>query len=183
MASTEERIIAAAMRVLAEDTAASMVEVAAATGIGRATLYRHFPSRRALIDAIRSQAMRDCREVLAGAGLDDGPATEALGRVVRALVPVLDRYRVLLDAPPADLSDPEQRALKAAVEGPLLAVLRRGRREGDIAPGLPDGFLYELVSGVLRAARRAIVHRGVGPEEAAEAAVRVLLEGVRAERS
>ena len=69
--------------------------------------------------------------------MGDGTADEALERIVRALLPVLDRYRVLLDAPPADMSDPEQRALKEAVEGPLLEVLRRGRREGSIAAGLP----------------------------------------------
>ena len=32
---------------------------------------------------------------------------------------------------------------------------------------------------MLRAARRAIVHHGVGPDEAADAAVRALLDGVR----
>lgn len=179
MQTTEERIIAAATRVLADDTGASMIEVAAVTGVGRATLYRHFPNRAALIAAIRSQALRDCGAVLARAGVGDGTADEALERIVRALLPVLDRYRVLLDAPPADMSDPEQRALKEAVEGPLLEVLRRGRREGSIAAGLPEGFLYEAVSGVLRAARRAIVHHGVGPDEAADAAVRALLDGVR----
>lgn len=179
MASTRERIIAAATRVLAEDTGASMIAVAAATGIGRATLYRHFPSRRDLIGAIRAQALRECRAALAGADVDEGPAADALERVVRALLPVLDRYRVLLDAPAPDRSDPGQRALMAAVEGPVLAVIARGQREGEVAADLPAGFLLEAVSGVLRAARRAIVHRGVAPGEAATAAVRVLLGGVR----
>ncbi len=180
MASTGERIIASATQVLAEDTGASMIEVAAATGIGRATLYRHFPSRQELIAAIRSQALRECREALAGAGVDEGSAPEALERIVRALLPVLDRYRVLLDAPKPDGSDPGQRALVEAVEGPVLAVIRRGRREGDVTSDVPEEFLFEAVSGVLRAARRAIADRAVGPDEAAGAAVRVLLRGVRA---
>ena len=156
-----------------------MVEVAAATGIGRATLYRHFPRRRELIAAIRSQALRDCRVALAGAGVEKGAAAEALERVVRALLPVLDRYRVLLDAPPPNRSDPEQRALAEAVERPVVAVIRRGRRDGEFAADVSEGFLLEVVGGVLRAARRAIVLHDVGPGEAADAAVRVLLEGVR----
>ena len=86
---------------------------------------------------------------------------------------------MLLDAPKPDRSDPGQRALVEAVEGPVLAVIRRGQREGEVVSEVPEGFLFEAVSGVLRAARRAIVDRGVGPDEAAGAAVRVLLQGIR----
>ena len=54
---TATRILAAATRALAEDPKASMSDVAVASGVGRATLYRHFASRDELLGAIRLQAL------------------------------------------------------------------------------------------------------------------------------
>jgi serine phosphatase RsbU (regulator of sigma subunit) len=49
--ASRERILGAA-ETLARDRYASMAEVAAAAGVGRSTLYRHFPSRQALERAL-----------------------------------------------------------------------------------------------------------------------------------
>ena len=53
--ASRERILRAAT-ALAGDRRMSMIELAAAAGVGRSTLYRHFPSRRALERALEDQA-------------------------------------------------------------------------------------------------------------------------------
>jgi serine phosphatase RsbU (regulator of sigma subunit) len=53
--ASRERILDAA-NVLAGDRRASMVAIAAAAGVGRSTLYRHFPTRQALDDALDARA-------------------------------------------------------------------------------------------------------------------------------
>ena len=53
--ASRERILEAAS-ALAGDRRTSMVEVAAAAGVGRSTLYRHFPSRQALERALQQRA-------------------------------------------------------------------------------------------------------------------------------
>jgi len=52
--ASRERILEAAA-ALAGDRRASMIEVAAAAGLGRSTLYRHFPTRQALDHALRQR--------------------------------------------------------------------------------------------------------------------------------
>ena len=53
--ASRERILEAAATLAGGDRRISMVEVAAAAGVGRSTLYRHFPSRQALESALRQQ--------------------------------------------------------------------------------------------------------------------------------
>jgi serine phosphatase RsbU (regulator of sigma subunit) len=56
--ASRERILEAAA-ALAGDRRMSMVEVAAAAGVGRSTLYRHFPSRQALERALQQRRLEE----------------------------------------------------------------------------------------------------------------------------
>ena len=65
--ASRERILEAAA-ALSGDRRISMIEVAAAAGVGRSTLYRHFPSRQALERALQ----RNARESVARPSLPTG---------------------------------------------------------------------------------------------------------------
>ena len=60
-----EAIVTAAIAVLADAPEATMAEIAAASGIGRSTLYRHFPDRAALVDAISLRVRAEARPYVA----------------------------------------------------------------------------------------------------------------------
>ena len=86
------RIVEVAARLLADNPGAGMADVAAGAGVGRATLYRHFPTREALVEAIREQAVEDAEQALAACRLDEGSATDALRRLCAAWLDVAERY-------------------------------------------------------------------------------------------
>jgi len=178
MSRAQSEILAAAIRVMSEDPGASMQQVAQATGVGRATLYRHYSSREDLIRAIRLHALGEYREALVGVELEAMPAGQAIRRALEVLLPVVDRYRVLMNAPPPDPADPDQRRLVEEIEGPILQVILRGQRAGELRSDLPARFVLRMFTGLLSTGRRAIAEGVVEQERAAELAAAALLTGI-----
>jgi serine phosphatase RsbU (regulator of sigma subunit) len=92
--ASRERILDAA-RALLGDRRVSMAEVAAAAGVGRSTLYRHFATRQALEEALDEQATR----ASAPAEVTTMPF-QAPGRLGRDRPLSLEVTRVLDEVPP-----------------------------------------------------------------------------------
>jgi AcrR family transcriptional regulator len=76
------RIVEVAARMIGEDPHVGMAAIAAAADVSRATVYRHFPTREALTDAIRAQALAAGEQAVIECRLDEGSATDALRRLV-----------------------------------------------------------------------------------------------------
>ena len=81
-----ERVLEAARAVFAEHGRdAQMDDVARRAGVGVGTVYRHFPTKEALIEALMARALRDDRRARPQAALDDrGPVGGVRERAVGA---------------------------------------------------------------------------------------------------
>ncbi|MBR8741281.1 TetR/AcrR family transcriptional regulator [Nocardiopsis sp. MG754419] len=75
------RILDAANAVFTDDPQASLEQVAEAAGVGRATVHRHFSSRRALLDALVSDLNARYREAFQQARVESVPPLVALYRL------------------------------------------------------------------------------------------------------
>jgi AcrR family transcriptional regulator len=173
---TATAILAAAAHVLtAHGAAASMADVAAAAGVGRATLYRYFETRESLLEALATRAVADAGARLADAGLDGVTVEEAIERIVRALVAVGDRYAVLVDEQVRTEPDEVERLLGA----PIRAVFARGVETAALRDDLPLEILLELFGGLLTTTIKLVGQRRIGLEDAAAAATSLFLHGAR----
>lgn len=153
------RIVEAATAVLGDDPGASMAEIAEASGVVRATLYRHFPKRDDLLKAILHRAFEQTGEALAAAQPERGPAPEALARVIDAISVIGDHYRVISTASGiVDLMDDPLMRMAVSSFAPVLELVERGQREGSLRDDLPAQWLVSatvvLVSESARAADR-----------------------------
>src|SRR3954469_15349801 len=90
------RILEAAVDALGEDQEASMAEVARRAGVVRATIYVHFPTREALLEAVTHRAIAEVSHVIDAARPHDGAPAEALARVVGESWRTLGRYHALV---------------------------------------------------------------------------------------
>ena len=144
-------ILDAGLVCFSRNADASVAEVARAAGVGRVTLYGHFPSREALMDAVLAHAIRQANTVLDAEAIDRGPASDALWRLIRSSWRVVDHHRSLLaaahrDLPPARIRQHHDQAM-ARVE----RLIARGQDEGDFRTDLPRPWLvatfYSLMHG------------------------------------
>src|SRR5260370_23676000 len=70
----------------------SLTDVAGAAGVARATLYRHFPTRERLLQALSAAARDAIAARLAEADLDAVPVSESIARVARLIPSAGSKY-------------------------------------------------------------------------------------------
>lgn len=144
------QLLAVAREVVAEQGAeASLRDIARRAGVGLGTLYRHFPTREALLDALLRASFD---ELTARAGDLEGSASpeEALTAWLREAVAVAHSYRGAIDAMVAAIADPES-ALHASCQTMRAAgtrLLARAQAEGKARPDLDGTDLFALLGAL-----------------------------------
>ena len=171
-----ERILAAATAAFAADgLSVPLDEIARRAGVGPGTLYRHFPAKEALWEAVlhdQMQRLADEAEALHRAG-DPG---EALLGFIDRLVTEAAPKRDLADALASTGTDVSSTLagtaarLREAIGALLAAAQRSGSIRGDI--GLAE--LMAILSGILFALRGR-----PGDQPDPHRAVAVLRDGLR----
>lgn len=178
-----------------------MADVAAAAGVGRVTLYAHFPSRQALLEAVVDRAVAEALGQSEAAGALGDPAAEAPP-----------------DAPPESTADADERARTAADEmralirdswhtlhrfGRLSAMLQReldaerlrdhhapvldqvgrlverGRADGSLRTDVPAGWLATMVYSLLHAAADEVDAGRLPADDVADLLEATLLPALR----
>src|SRR5215211_7676632 len=124
---------------------ASMNDVAAAAGVARATVYRYFPNRQALLDELARAAVADADARLEAARIDEVAPEEGIARAVRALVEVGESFVLL--ARERVRSDPE--LFERRLAQPLRELFERGQAARDIRADITPARLTESLIGLI----------------------------------
>jgi TetR/AcrR family transcriptional repressor of mexCD-oprJ operon len=178
----ERAILQAAAQLLAEDPSASMQAIADVAGLSRPTVYRRFPNREELVEAIRREALAEILELLEAAAASSSTAADALRKLICELAGVTARYPLLLQLlrkeQPRDpgrqkLAPPE---LAQAFE----ALIARGRRDGTLREGLRADILTQVAIGGLAVALKRAGESGRGPDQVGRDVAALVLDGARA---
>jgi AcrR family transcriptional regulator len=139
---TPERILVAAERVLRRHgpAKANVIDVARALEVSHGSVYRHFPSKAALRDAVTERWLDEISAPLADVADESRPATDRVGRWLDLLV--ASKWERALDDPElfatymvltADARDVVKAHVQALV-GQLARIIADGVESGELAP-------------------------------------------------
>ncbi|MGI3783941.1 MAG: TetR/AcrR family transcriptional regulator [Janthinobacterium lividum] len=175
-AQNAERVLAAAVRAgLAEGKFVPLAQIAAAAGVGVGTLYRRYPSREALLEALSVRAYRlilaEAEDALAagGSGLD------SIGRFLRQTFVHRDELVLPLHGAPMT-EGTESAELRGRMVQIMAAIVERGHSDGTVRLEVNAGtvvrfgaMLAQPMSNVpdwevAAAEQRAMFLRGIATE-------------------
>jgi AcrR family transcriptional regulator len=172
-----DRLLVVARQAFAtEGLSVSLDEIARRAGVGPGTLYRHFPTKEALFEAVVHERLRqlvDQARLLSGA---DDP-TAALFSILRRVVADAAEKTDLIEALAS--AGIEVRTTVAASAAELRSeighLLARAQDKGEIRDDIGIAELMAVLSGVLLALRHP-ASKGADPQRA----LAILLDGLRA---
>jgi AcrR family transcriptional regulator len=168
----QERLLAVAAEALARDGAdTSLKAVATEAGVGIGTLYRRFPTREALVEAVyRAEVARLCDA--APVLLAELPPLAALRTWMERFADFMDAKHAMADALKAVLASEDDRMrTRFLLRDALGVLLAAGAADGAVRPGLDP---YDVLMGL-----GGMTLIAEGPESARRL-IDLLLDGVRA---
>jgi len=169
------RILAAAEEeVSAHGADASLEQIARTAGVGSATVRRHFPTRRTLLEAVSEERVEAlCLRARESSGADSrGALLEWLSGVVDYCVSARGLAAALsYDAAGADVV--HGNSCSAALEKAAEPLLRRAVRDGAVAVGVTMADLIALIVGITLA-----TEHHPDPAAAAERLFRLAVAGL-----
>ena len=171
-----EAILDAAEQLLQSQGHANISAVAAQAGVSRVTVYAHFPTWTALLEAAVERAVRRTMTALQSVRADDGPPIAALERLLAATWQHLARYGAMAAAV-AELLTPEAvTRTHQAVHHTVGALLERGQADGSFRTDLPARWLLTASVALVHACSDEVRAGHIDEPES----IRILTTSVRA---
>ncbi|MEY2847363.1 MAG: hypothetical protein RI885_28 [Actinomycetota bacterium] len=146
-----DRIIAATVDCLSRQPSASIADIAHAAGVGRVTVYGHFPTREALVEAALKRVLADGDQVLKGVDLGGDPRI-ALQSLIESSWLLTAQASAVLEAARHSLPPGRIQALHESSELRVHELIRRGQAEGVFRQDLPAPWLTDALHHLMKGA-------------------------------
>lgn len=175
MTHRREDLLERACLALVARPGASMHEISKRMGVGRATVYRYFPSREQLIDAIALDALARTNDATGAIPMHTMSATEALDAIIDTMIPFGAQY-FFLAVEGSDLGDEVQNGVMAQ-QASMRELYAWAISTGTIHPDIDAEWLAIYFDGLIWSSWQA-VSQGMDPDLVAAQAKRSFWAGV-----
>ncbi|MEH3054011.1 MAG: TetR/AcrR family transcriptional regulator [Patulibacter minatonensis] len=179
-----EQILDAAAALLAQDANVTIGEIAAAAGLGRATVYRHFPDVSAIHAAVKEEArefgkgiVRDRLGADPRPGTCEGSLADTLLQMTRENLPKQGRWGATISHEPLQDED-----LIATFTPVVAATFKRGQQRGEFRQDVTADVVAETFVALTFRAARQLQGREQADLETVMQSVEVFLDGLRRRR-
>lgn len=162
---SREAILAAAIRLLGAGPVNGLAEVAREAGVTRQTIYAHFASRQDLLNAVAEQLTGDWRAAVEAARLEEGPAVDALMRLLDVGQELAARGGAALEQVSALTSATDSATQHEPVTDLLVRLVERGQASGEFDTTHPAGWLAAQTVALGHAAAAEVASGRLTAEE------------------
>ena len=136
-----QAILDAAEELLRSQAPVTIAAVAAQAGVSRVTVYAHFATGEALLEAVVQRAVAHASAAAAEAEPQAGPALDALARLVTVGWRELERHAGMAEAAAARLSPDAMARSHRAARLPIAELVARGSSDGSFRTDVPESWL------------------------------------------
>ncbi|MFD5557486.1 TetR/AcrR family transcriptional regulator [Streptomyces sp. NPDC127068] len=165
-------ILDAAVTLFATEPDAGLRKIAEMAGVTRQTVYAHYPSREALLDAVTERVTGRAVAAMDAAGLEEGPAVDALLRLQDIGWEFFEGNPTVgraTDRPTRPARPDADEALHEPVDARLRQLIERGQAAGEFDPAPPAHWLAAVVKALGHAAGGEVTAGRMTVDEAAAA--------------
>jgi AcrR family transcriptional regulator len=156
----------------------SLEEIARRAGVGIGTLYRHFPTREAVVEAVYRREVEQLAEAVPQL-LQTSPAGEALHKWMHLFVDYIATKRII--APSLAAAAARKPALHATslelITGAISTLVKRAIASGDVRKDIDPSDLLRAMVGV------SYGNPDAGWEASARRLIDILMDGLRRKSS
>jgi AcrR family transcriptional regulator len=168
-----------------------IVSAEAGCGFARPTVYRRYPTREALVEAIMGEAIAEFSGSMEQASSLGGDAAEAIGLLIRSLAEIGAKYPILFQGSDTMHRTPGQASEDAdqsrhdttAIIEQFDVLILRGQREGTVRANLAPEILRHSLLGALSASLKLVradrPGTGLTAVEVGSQVATILVEGLR----
>ncbi len=178
---SEEAIIEAGIKTLLINPSAGMSEIAAAAGIGRATLYRHFDTREALVRALALKCYEEIDE--AWKPYEHLIGRAAIEKIIDVQMPIANRFRFLGSLWTYVEGDAEIERIETQINEDMNLLFDHAKSMGDIDTNLPTAWITCFFDSTLMAGWMMMETKQTSAEEAATYVKRLFFDGCAGKKS
>jgi AcrR family transcriptional regulator len=171
-----EAILDATERLVWRAEVLTFSAVSKESQLSRPTVYGHFEDRAALLEALVERAVRRTMEAIATAKLEQGPAVEALQRLLSTSWEHLARNESLARTAAMELSPHAMRRAHRDARTVIKRLIERGRAEGAFRADLSTDWLVTSSLALIHAAAEEVRSRSMSHRAALTVLVSTLTD-------
>ncbi len=172
-------LLDASFQVLLKNPHASLSEVAKQAEVGRATLYRHFPTRENLIKAIAIESLQLIKNSMTPIVTSDLQGKAAIHRMVKVLLPIADRFHFLQMIWTLVEFDQQVWRLYEEQMATIKCWILQGQRQGVLNPDLAADWIVSVLDSMLYSASWIIANNMMETTQIEQQLLQTLFEGIQ----
>lgn len=171
-------LLDASFQILLTNPHASLSEIASQAGVGRATLYRHYPSREHLIAAIAVESLVLLKQQMQPIVDSNQQGIEAVQTLVDSLLPFADRFHFLQMVWTTVDMDQEVWGLYQELMAMIRGWVLQGQEQGEIKANLSVVWIVSMLDSMMYSASWLIAHGQMTEQEVRRQFMTTLIRGI-----